>query len=711
MRRCLGGSQIIPMQPPEGVRKVVCTGYTHPLRNRKNNSGTLRDAHESLTMEFDVDAELSKLTRDELERLAKSMMTSGVALSFHGRRSAMQIAKRVRPRQTRREPRLNVGTPEDQARNMLIEGENLQAMVTLYKYRGQVDLIVTDPPYNTGQYFRYNDRWDNDPNDPDLGTIVSNEDGSKHTKWIKAMMPRLQIMKAMLKPSGVVAICIDDNELFHLGMMMDEVFGENNRVAIINWQKAYSPKGGNSISKTTDYVLVYAKDKDLSRMQLLPIDRSGTKNIDGDDGGDWIPTDPTARQHRGATAYAIQSPFTGHLHYPNGEYAFDGQLPEPRSHWVNFTKEEVIQYLAEWGVKYVERDLGDGRGNALVIADSDVALEGYRPDRDPAVQRAAQLATKRRQKGNWPKLFFRDDKSRRPGAGRPRLKTPIDAVRAGMIPTTFWDEDLYESPIDIGSVTWPHAQSGHSDMARKELDAIVGKGHAFDTVKPLRLLKKIIQIWCPPEGLVLDPYAGSGSTGHAVLELNHDLGSSRRFILIEQGAPENGDKYARTLTWQRLKNAVTGERPTGKPATALGGGFEYRLLTKAIDAKTVLTMQRDELIDVVLTSHWETHKRSAPSLTRVDGVDYQYLVGKDQNGEGYFLIWDNGGPVGSLNRDTYKQVVSEAKKAGLEPPFHVYARYELFQSSNVRFWKIPDKILADLGLTDNDEFNNSDDSD
>ncbi len=309
MRRCLGGSQNIPTQPPEGVRKVVCTGYTHPLRNRKNNSGTLRDAHESLTMEFDVDAELSKLTRDELERLAKSMMTSGVALSFHGRRSAMQIAKRVRPRQTRREPRLNVGTPEDQARNMLIEGENLQAMVTLYKYRGQVDLIVTDPPYNTGQYFRYNDRWDNDPNDPDLGTIVSNEDGSKHTKWIKAMMPRLQIMKAMLKPSGVVAICIDDNELFHLGMMMDEVFGENNRVAIINWQKAYSPKGGNSISKTTDYVLVYAKDKDLSRMQLLPIDRSGTKNIDGDDGGDWIPTDPTARQHRGATAYAIQPTF------------------------------------------------------------------------------------------------------------------------------------------------------------------------------------------------------------------------------------------------------------------------------------------------------------------------------------------------------------------------------------------------------------------
>lgn len=658
-------------------------------------------------MDFDFQTELSKLSREELERLAKSMMISGVALSFHGKRSALQIAKKVRPRQTRREPKLHVGSAEAQSKNMLIEGENLQAMVTLYKYRGQVDLIVTDPPYNTGQYFRYNDRWDNDPNDPELGTIVSNEDGSRHTKWIKAMMPRLQIMKAMLKPSGVLAICIDDNELFHLGMMLDEVFGEKNRLAIINWQKAYSPKGGNSVSKTTDYVLVYAKDQSMAKMELLPIDRSKATNIDSDENGDWIPTDPSARQHREKTAYAIQSPFTGNLHYPNGEYEFSGNLPEARAHWVNFTKPQAKKLLGEWGVDYVERDLGDGRGNALVISDSTVSLEGYDPSKDPVITAASIAALKRREIGNWPKLFFRDDRKKRPGAGRPRLKTPIEAVRAGMIPTTFWDEEFYDAPLVIGSVTWPHARSGHSDMAKKELDEIVGKGHAFDTVKPLRLLKKIIQIWCPTNGLVLDPYAGSGSTGHAVLELNHELGIERRFILIEQGAPETGDKYARTLTWTRLNNAITGERPSGNCVEPLGGGFEYRLLTKAIDAKTVLSMQQDELIDVVLTSHWENHKRSAPNLTRIDGESHQYLVGKDQNEEGYFLIWDNGGPVGSLNVESYKKVAQEAKRANIRPPFHVYARYEMFQSPNVRFWKIPDKILADLGLNENDEYNNA----
>ena len=127
------------------------------------------------------------------------------------------------------------------ARISLIEGENLQnEWVTLYKYRGEVDLIVCfDPPYNTGQQFRYNDKWDVDPNDPDLGTPVGMEDGSRHTGRDQGKRCRASDdAHAMLKPSGVIAVCIDENELYHLGMLMDEVFDENNRLAIINWQKS-----------------------------------------------------------------------------------------------------------------------------------------------------------------------------------------------------------------------------------------------------------------------------------------------------------------------------------------------------------------------------------------------------------------------------------------------------------------------------------------
>ena len=353
---------------------------------------------------------LDQLDREDLIKLVKTMLSNGVALTFHGKRSALEISRRVRPRVMRREPRLHVGAPEEQSCNLVIEGENLQTMVTLYKYRGEVDLIVTDPPYNTGQQFRYNDKWDEDPNDPDLGTLVTKEDGSRHTKWIKAMMPRLQMMKAMLKPQGVIAVCIDENELFHLGMLMDEIFGEDNRLAIINWQKAHSPKNDSRhVSKATEYVLVYSKDREISRTRLLPRHEGmncSFRNRDDDPDGDWVAGDPTAREHRANTAYAIQSPFTGSLHYPNGEYAFAGSLPEKRAHWTGFTKQEAKNFLEQWGSEYEERDLGDGRGRALVIKDSRVSLEGYDPEADEAFRVARSRAKKRRDEPKLAVLVF-----------------------------------------------------------------------------------------------------------------------------------------------------------------------------------------------------------------------------------------------------------------------------------------------------------------
>lgn len=654
-----------------------------------------------------LEDDLSRLDRADLERLVRSLLSSGVALSFFGKRTVMEIARKVRPRVMRREPRLHVGTPTEQSKNLLVEGENLQAMVTLYKYMGMIDLIVTDPPYNTGQYFRYNDKWDADPNDPELGTLVTMEDGSRHTKWIKAMMPRLEVMKAMLKVGGVVAICIDDNELYHLGMLMDEVFGETNRLAVINWQKTYSPKKTNHVSTATEYVLVYAKDASAAKTTLLPRDEGMNArytNDDRDPEGAWKSGDATAPQSRTTTIFAVQSPFTGLLHYPESEHEPGAIPPSASQHW-RLSRQEIRSSLERYGVTYEERDLGDRRGAALVIKRSSVGTGLYDPKKDAALQAARKSALEVRKSGVWPAFHFGDTRDGRAGEGRPALKRYINKVAKGRIPWTFWADEEYETPLEIGAQSWPHDVSGHSQTGLSELDEVVGEGHGFQTVKPLKLIKKIIQIWCPPSGTVLDPYAGSGTTGHAVLQLNNETGADRRFILIEQGAPENGDKYARTLTWNRLRNAITGERPGTRRAEPLGGGFEYRLLTKAIDAKTVLTMQRNELIDVVLTSHWEVHNRAAPNLTRIEDNTFQYLVGTDSAGEGYFLIWDNGGPVGSLTLDTYKTVVAEAKKAKIPTPYQVYARYEMFQSPNVRFWKIPDKILAHLGLDENEEYN------
>jgi adenine-specific DNA-methyltransferase len=132
----------------------------------------------------------------------------GIVMSYTGRTAPWQIIRLVKPKLSRIIKKLSVGDEKLQCENEIWDGENLSAMVTLYKYRGQVDLILTDPPYNTGEDFRYNDKWDKDPNDPDLGELVPKDDGSRHSKWLRFMTPRLWMMREMLKPGGVTASSI-----------------------------------------------------------------------------------------------------------------------------------------------------------------------------------------------------------------------------------------------------------------------------------------------------------------------------------------------------------------------------------------------------------------------------------------------------------------------------------------------------------------------
>ena len=193
-----------------------------------------------------------ELSRASLIRLLEEFDASqaeagrnGIVMNYSGRTAPWQIIRQVKPKLSRILKEYSVGDEQSQCLNEIWEGENLSTMVTLYKYRGQVDLIVTDPPYNTGEDFRYNEKWDKDPNDPDLGDLVAREDMSRHSKWLKFMTPRIWMMREMLKPGGVIAICIDHREIFRLGMLMDEIFREDNRIGIINWQKAYSPKNGS----------------------------------------------------------------------------------------------------------------------------------------------------------------------------------------------------------------------------------------------------------------------------------------------------------------------------------------------------------------------------------------------------------------------------------------------------------------------------------
>jgi len=621
---------------------------------------------------------LKDLTHEQLvELLLRERSEEGVTVQFSGKANARRLSKGVQPRVQRVIKRYCAGDPEAQSHNLVIEGDNLQAMATLYRERGRVDLIVADPPYNTGNDFRYNDRWEEDPNDPGIGELISEDEAARHTKWLRFMLPRLRTMRSMLKPTGVLAICIDHRELFHLGQMLDELFGEKNRLAIINWEKAAAGRPDNNhVSTSTEYVLVYARDIERCKTASLERQESDNRrygNPDDDPDGLWREGNLTARTWAKANDYAIQSPFTGELHYPAG----DGAWRHP--------KKNIASWLEEWGSAYEERDIDDGHVPALVLK------KGF-------THRTLDAAQKRLKKANWPFIWFGRD-----GKGRPRAKTYLERIRKGKVPVTFWADDDLSMPEQLGSVSWEFGESGRSSDGASELRAVLGKGLNFNTVKPLKLMMKIIQIWCPPEGLVMDPFAGSGTTGHAVLGLNATTGTRRRFVLIEQGRPESGDSYARSLTAARLAGVVSGHWKQGK-GVSTGGGFRFVHLEKKVDKDALLAMEREEMIDTVIGSYRDANRaRGANRLVAVDHDAYRFLVARNDNAEGFFLVWEGPDRNTDFTEEVYEQCSEEARRAGLTTNYHVYARFNLFSTENVRFYQIPDRILADFGLDVSEE--------
>ncbi len=171
-------------------------------------------------------------------------------------------------------------------------------------------------------------------------------------------------------------------------------------------------------------------------------------------------------------------------------------------------------------------------------------------------------------------------------------------------------------------------------------------------------------------------------------------------ILVEQGRPEKGDSYARTLTADRLRRVFSGKWEAG-PTDPLPGGFEFVRLGKRVDAAALLAMEREEMVDTVIGSHFDAKRRRGDQLIRVQHPErsYRYLVARDTSHEGFFLVWDGADHNTDLTEDVYEACAEEAEHARLKPsPYHIYARLYRYQTDGVVFYQIPDRILADFGL-------------
>lgn len=214
----------------------------------------------------------------------------------------------------------------DTTENLYIEGDNLEVLKQLQKtYYGKIKMFYIDPPYNTGNDFVYHDDFSNSIENykEQTNQICSNAEsnGRYHTDWLNMIYPRLILAKNLLTKDGLIYISIDDNELTNLLKICDEIFGSENHIANVIWQKRTSPDARKKLSTAHEYILIYSKNKTMAEnnIKLLPLDGSDKdkyKNPDNDPKGPWVSTDFGAQGYRPNQMYKIVTP-GGKEYYPS----------------------------------------------------------------------------------------------------------------------------------------------------------------------------------------------------------------------------------------------------------------------------------------------------------------------------------------------------------------------------------------------------------
>ena len=492
-------------------------------------------------------------------------------------------------------------TEDNGSDNMIIHGDNLEALKALLpQYEGRVKCIYIDPPYNTG-----NEKWcyNDNVNDPHiqkwLGEVVGKEgeDLTRHDKWLCMMYPRLMLLQKLLADDGAIFISIDDNELYNLKSICDEIFGASSFVSNISWQRTYSTRNDSKgIVNEVEHILVYSKQPGWNPNKLPRTAEMDAiyKNPDNDS-RPWAsdnPYAPGAATHQGMV-YAIQHPFDGRLLYPS-----NGRC------WT-FGQEQMLEYMNAWA-NYELRDLHDEKERAAICGISEVDVR--KEVKDIMLADSLDIASKRAQsvleRGSWPRFYFTKG-----GKGGIRRKTYLENV-GGKLPTNFW----------------PYTEVGHTDEAAKQIKAIFGGEATFDTPKPSRLIEFVLKIASSEDALILDSFAGSGTTAHAVLNMNKADGGHRKFILVEMG------DYADTTTAERVKRVINGYGKDKNAVEGTGGNFSYYELGERLllpDGNLNESIGTDKIRDYI----WYTETKK-PAVSQQNGNPY--FLGENNHTAYYF---------------------------------------------------------------------------
>lgn len=542
---------------------------------------------------------------------------------------------------------------DNASENMVIHGDNLEALKALLpQYEGRVKCIYIDPPYNTGnEGWVYNDNV-NDPRMRDwLYKTVGKEgeDLSRHDKWLCMMYPRLKLLQKLLAEDGAIFISIDDTEYANLKLICDEIFGMNCFVSNISWQRTYSTRNDSKgIVNEVEHIAVYSKQPDWNPNKLPRTAEMDSKYKNPDNDTTLWRTDnafaPGAATHQGMV-YAIQHPFTGKMLYPSNGACW------------RYQQAQMLEIMRGW-CDYELRDLNDAHERAVVcgVADEEVRQGVKAIVLTEPLEVSAQKAQAIYDRGQWPRFFFTKG-----GKGGIARKTYLNNI-GGKLPTNFW----------------PFSETGHTDEAKKEMLAIFDGKATFDTPKPRRLVEFVLKIAGDKDALILDSFAGSGTTAHAVLNMNRADGGNRRFILVEMG------NYADTITAERVKRVIDGYGEGKKAVEGTGGSFSYYELGEPLMCGDVLNenVGIEKIREYV---YFTDTKNRLPA----PHPDEPYFMGVHVS-SAYYFCYEKDRAV-TLNRELLHTVKTRAASYVMYADLCTLSEVEL-EKYHITFKKIPRDI-------------------
>ena len=525
--------------------------------------------------------------------------------------------------------------------NLIIKGDNLYALKALLpRYAGKVKCIYIDPPYNTGnEGWKYNDK----VNSPMIQEWlkqngIGTDDLERSDKWLCMMWPRLHLLKELLSDDGLIFISIDDNECFRLMAIMEEIFGEENCIAQITAQT--NPRGRSlrqDMARVHEYILVFSKNIEKAKLKEIPKKKETLL--------EYKKKDKTG-------TYRL-------MRLRNGAIQFFNRKTRPNLFFPLYVNPE--------------------NGQVALSRSQNCRIEVF--PLSSSGEEGCWTWSKSKIKEN-PLMLFGEKK--KTGAWR--------VYRKDYLP------ENGQATTKERSI-WLDKNINH-EVGKEILSSLFQK-NIFDYPKSPELIKKCIKLVSNKDSIILDSFAGSGTTAHAVLDLNKEDGGKRKFILVEC------ENYANKITAERVRRVIKGvpKAKEEKLKKGLGGSFTYCTLGKEISEENLI--KGKSLPNYQNLSSYVYYIATGQTLNKVN-ENKDFYIGKSEIDTAFFVIYKANlnflrSKESALNLDRKEKIQNlmeqkNCKKAVVFASAHYFDSTAELAKEGILFCQLPWAIYRIAGV-------------